>query len=78
MCKRTLEIKPVQGQSLQHEPLVYKDASDDSDQDSSEFDEEITEIQLGQPKKRRQVDLYGDEEPSEDQLDDSVSSSDSD
>lgn len=59
---------------------MYKDGSDGSD--DSEFDEEITEIQLGQPIKRRAIiddpHNYGSEEDSDPQqsLDDSVSSSD--
>jgi len=60
--------------------LVYKDASDVSDDDNAESDsEEIKEIPLGQAKKRRQIDYddvdpYGMEDDSA--IDDSVSSSD--
>lgn len=90
MAKRSLEIKPVKVSKVAREPLVYKDASDVSDNDSEEpmddsEQEDIIEIPLGgsaQASKRRHVDdLYGDEdygaEDDDEQrkLDDSVSSS---
>ena len=62
MAKRTLDIKPAK--HLQKtEPLVYKDASDESDKElnedqsgmsDEEAEEEIKEIPLGQ--KRRHAD----------------------
>lgn len=42
LAKRSINIKPVNSVKGMQEPLVYKDASDGSDE--SEFEEEITEI----------------------------------
>lgn len=59
MAKRTLDIKPAK--HLQHsEPLLYKDASDGSDNgsidkdemsDDEDAEEEIKEIPLGQKRR---------------------------
>lgn len=87
LARKASDIKPAKTNATDTDPLVYKDESDvdsqRSDSAAEDSEEEIKEIPLGQPKKRRHVDINNPEADSEEEfadhslskeVDDSVSS----